>query len=290
MHADDRDDRPPTPAEDRAQPGRAPSPPGGEPSQRDRALVVAGVATVVLASAAGLGLLLADGDDDAARALPATTSSASPSPDPSATPAPSRTPSASPPDAGDAGDAGEAVLTIPADLPLAAGYPETDEAGEPVTAASGPGPGVTLCGRRILTGRDAAAVSSVSLSNPEDTRTRTLMVFQDEAEASAAVEWTTGAATRCADSDERDPAVSIDVLGDVEGPGSLVFGQNYGLGPDRVMATNLVRLARVGNAVVVDTTDGEASGRADSADADQVVSTREALAPVLDAMAVYATG
>ena len=174
------------------------------------------------------------------------------------------------------------VQTVSDDIPLGAGYP-TDEPDAPVRLVAGPGPAVEVCGQEILTGRDAADAASARYQAPEDGRHRTLIVFDDEQAAQEALAWTRSTVQGCVGA---EPGLGVQVLGATEGADSFLWAENYGL-PDQVMATTLVRLVRVGNALLVDSSGGELAGPADEPDAPRVVRSREQIEPILEGMAIY---
>ncbi|MBM6402892.1 hypothetical protein JQN72_01350 [Phycicoccus sp. CSK15P-2] len=256
----------------------------GDRRRRRRQAAAGGLVAVVAAAAVGSAVLLT-GSDEAAP-LPATSPSATATPSPSPSAAPS-TPTPSPSESPTEAEPSE-TTTIADDIPLAVGYPDINEDGTEVVVERGPGEGVMVCDQRILTGGDAASVASVRFLGGEDFRSRTLMVFGDVAEAEAAMDWTARTVDACAGSPEGE---AVTVLGAVEGADSLLWSKAYAMGEGGpAIATDLFRLVRVGNAVLLDTTGGEASGPATSKDDEQVTSTRNAVAPVVEAMAVYEEG
>ncbi|NHA68438.1 hypothetical protein [Phycicoccus flavus] len=174
-------------------------------------------------------------------------------------------------------------LLDPTLIPLEHGYPDVDEAGDPVRVSAGPGPAVDLCGEDVLTGSLASRVAHVESANPEDQRGRTLMVFDTGEEAARALTWTVGAVQRCAR--VHDGPGRFVALGAAEGEDTVLWSVNYGIGEGadfRVMSGSNHRVVRLGETLLVDSTAGElVGGWVDDGD---LGPSREQVRPVLDAV------
>ncbi|MBR7743543.1 hypothetical protein KC207_09605 [Phycicoccus sp. BSK3Z-2] len=269
---------------------------GDRRRRRRRAVAGGSVAAAAVAVLAGAVLVVGGGPEP--EPLPAgPTRSTTPTPS-STPPAPSGTAEATPTGPPTTTPTVDATPTAPstapppspaapldpATMPLTAGYPDTNEDGTATRVERGPGPGVDVCGQTILTGRDARSVAVGRFLGGEDFRSRTLVVFSDEAEARAALEWTAATVRDCVGSPDLPAGSSVTVLGEAEGPGTFLWSQDYGPVGGPAMATGIRRLVLLGDALLVDTVDGEAWGPGGSADDEDVVATREALVPVVEAV------
>ena len=277
----------------------------GDRRRRRVATVSGGLAAAVVAGVVGAVVALGGPGTTEPTPLPAgPTRTDTPTPTPPPTPTPSVSPSSSvspspsagasaaPTGSGPApssastatGDAPTAVPIDPASVPLADGYPDLNEDASAVRVEPGPGPGVDVCGQTILTGRDAERVASARFVGGEDFRARTLIVFADAQEARAALDWTAQTVRACAATGPVPDGSSVTVHGAAEGEGTFLWSQDYGPVGGRVMATDIRRLVLLDDALLVDAVGGEASNGAGTADAPDVVATRESLAPVVQAV------
>ncbi len=154
--------------------------------------------------------------------------------------------------------------TVPADFPLASGFPERSEPG-PGNGLVGPGPDVevldvpAVC-RRGLPAADAVDRLATRWSGPEDYRSRLLVTFAD---AEAAIEWQArflNTYRLCPEEAGSDGYVSLnDVRRTAVGGESWAVVRTFELQGAPAVGLEVLHVVRVGLAVLVDTTSGEGS-------------------------------
>lgn len=222
---------------------------------RPRAALAAGVVALLL-GAGTTAVLTLDGDETPpGGATAATTGSsgttAAPdrgSPDPTPTGVPTETPAPS------ADPTGPVVVapaiapgpdTVPADLPLTEGLPETTPDGDPVVVLDSPAfRGLRVCGRAAWQPGRPVGAAGVRYDDEDGERTRTLVVLRDAATARTTLTRLHDALARCS-----------------AGPGAwqLITTPSPDPAQELVVATHLtteddlqvLRVARMGRAVLV---------------------------------------
>lgn len=177
---------------------------------------------------------------------------------PEPAPAPTSTPSPAP-------------TTIPADVPLDAGLPQTNLDGTPVEVTSSPGVDpLSLCGNTLFGARAALDAAGVSYSGGEDSRGRTLLLFGSPEEASAILGGARDAVTACPSSDDDLGTLLAESVRSTLGEESIALLTQYeNEGP--LTGPTVHHLVRIGSSVLITSQAGEASN------------TREGLAAYADA-------
>ena len=219
--------------------------------QRRRRYAATSIAVAAVVAAVGVSAAALGGSNPTELEPAPSPSTGSPSPTEDAVDEPSPSPTVP-----------ATQLSIPEDFPLAASYPETNEDGTPVRVTGRPGVGgVTLCGETILTSSGAAAVAGTKVVNPEDFRARTLLLFEDQADALAVVQQAEQAVNAC-------PTFDLSSFTPVEvplGDESFGFDQRYESeqgGFD--LGLQGYQAVQVGRAVLISTAYGEGNGSPES--------------------------
>jgi len=179
--------------------------------------------------------------------------------------------------------------TIPADFPLASGFPEQSEPGADY-GLTGPGEdvevldGPAVC-RRGLPVASALDRLAVRWAQPEDYRSRLLLTFVD---AEAAIEWQArflNTYRLCPEDPGSDGYVSInDVQRTQVGGESWAVVRTATFQGSPAIGLEILHVVRVGSAVLVDMTSGE--GSAEGA-AETLAKQTDAAARVVAAMCLF---
>lgn len=249
----------------------------GDRMRRRRAAGSAVGAALAVALVVGGGLTLADGLGAASAPAPAPPATQPPSDSPAPSPAPEdgwRT-------------------SIPAGLPIAEDLRRPTSVEEEL---AGPGADVEVfdvpfeaCGREALLGAGVDRLG-VRFGAPEHYDGRQLTVYVDEAAARRVLLAVTGVYEQCPEHvypGQPDTAAVSTVIPVELGEEGFVVERTFTTDGMRSTGLELLHLVRVGNALLVTSLSNE-GGSTDETVADQLRARNDTLAPVADAMCVFA--
>ena len=251
----------------------------GDARRRRRTALQGAAATLAVAAVVG-GVAFGTGVVDRTAPEPPPASQG-PSPTPSDEPQPSPTQAVDP----------DVVTAIPADFPLAAGYPEVTGVDEEL---QGPAPdvetfgGVSACDRALVDAAEPTARLATTFAQPEDYRARQLTTYASQADAVAQLDAFVSLHQACPRETWPDsPDTVIDVAPGTVGDASWTIARTYEMDGSFVPGIEVVVAARVGNAILFSSESNEGGGDASAVRQSRRMGER-AVAPVLDAMCVFA--
>jgi hypothetical protein len=187
----------------------------------------------------------------------------------------------------------EVTTAIPADFPLAEGFPDSAGVDQQL---EGPAPDVPAfdevraCDSTLLSRSSAGVVDrlAVSFSQPEDYRVRELTTYSSADDAAARL---SSVASLFADCPREESGSPPDFVNEVEpgrlGDESWMVVRRADAGSEYVPGIELLVAVRVGNAVLLASESNEGGGSAESVRSSRLMA-EEAAAPLVDAMCVFA--
>ncbi len=250
-------------------------------SRRRRRTALQGAAAVLAVAAVAGGVSLATGTPTQTLPQPAP---ATQTPTPTPTQDPSPTQAADP----------DVPTAIPADFPLAEGFPDSAGADQQL---EGPAPDVPAfdevraCDSTLLSRSSAGVVDrlAATFSQPEDYRVRELTTYSSAGDATARLSSVASLFTDCPREESGSPP---DVVSEVErgrlGEESWMVVRRADAGGEYVPGIEVLVAVRVGNAVLLASESSEGGGSAESVRSSKLMA-EEAAQPLVDAMCVFAT-